>query len=180
MACSRSGSFTPWPAPLYYSHRGRISARDVHDQMNACSCRILIFACIDYRQAREISRIAAATDFPFDPGHIARINLIQWKDVILGDEIRIDPARSGVRSPWRAFLYKSGSYPCWRKIPAPTDLLRAPPWVRRPAPFAGFRSATRSQPPAPRKRKGQSVAGLPFPTPLPRQTSRVPWHQVHR
>ena len=34
--------------------RGRISAREVYDQMNACSCLILILACIVYWQAREI------------------------------------------------------------------------------------------------------------------------------
>jgi len=35
--------------------------------MNACSCLTLILACIVYWQAREISRLAAAPDFPFDP-----------------------------------------------------------------------------------------------------------------
>ena len=47
--------------------RGHISAREVYDQVNACSCLTLILACIVYWQAREISRIAAAPDFPFDP-----------------------------------------------------------------------------------------------------------------
>ncbi len=47
--------------------------------MNACSCRTLILACIVYRQARKISRIAVATDFPFDPGLIARISPISGK-----------------------------------------------------------------------------------------------------
>ena len=62
---------------VYYGQRGRISARDVHDQMNACSCLTLILACIVYWLAREISRIAAATNFPFDPELIARITLIE-------------------------------------------------------------------------------------------------------
>ena len=35
--------------------------------MNACSCLTLILACIVYWQAREILRLAAAPDFPFDP-----------------------------------------------------------------------------------------------------------------
>ena len=104
---------------VYHGRRGRISARDVHDPMNACSCLTLILACVVYRQAREISRIAAATDFPSDPGLIARFSPIEWKNVILGGEIRIDPARSGIRNPWRAFLYKSGSCPCWREVPVP-------------------------------------------------------------
>ena len=33
---------------VYYGHRGRISAREVYDQMNACSCLTLILACIIY------------------------------------------------------------------------------------------------------------------------------------
>ena len=52
---------------VYYGQRGRISAREVYDQMNACSCLTLILACIVYWQAREISRLAAAPDFPFEP-----------------------------------------------------------------------------------------------------------------
>ena len=31
---------------VYYGQRGRISAREVYDQMNACSCLTLILACI--------------------------------------------------------------------------------------------------------------------------------------
>ena len=52
---------------VYYGQRGRISAREVYDQMNACSCLTLILACIVYWQAGEISRLATAPDFPFDP-----------------------------------------------------------------------------------------------------------------
>ena len=33
---------------VYYGQRGRISAREVYDQMNACSCLTLILACIIY------------------------------------------------------------------------------------------------------------------------------------
>ena len=33
---------------VYYGQRGRISAREVYDQMNACSCLTLILACIVY------------------------------------------------------------------------------------------------------------------------------------
>ena len=33
---------------VYYGQRGRISAREVYDQMNACSCLTLIPACIVY------------------------------------------------------------------------------------------------------------------------------------
>ena len=82
---------------VYYGQRGRISAREVYDQMNACSCLTLILACIVYWQAREISRIAAASDFPFDPEFIARVSPIEWKNVILFGEIKIDPNKPRIR-----------------------------------------------------------------------------------
>ena len=51
----------------------------------------LILACIIYWQAREISRIAAAPDFPFDPD--------------------LDPAKLKMREPSRVFQHESGRYP---------------------------------------------------------------------
>ena len=84
---------------VYYGQRGRISAREVYDQMNACSCLTLILACVIYWQAREISRIAAATDFPFDPELIARISPIEWRNIVLYAEIKIDPSKLRVRDP---------------------------------------------------------------------------------
>ena len=59
--------------------------------------RTLILACIIYWQAREISRIAAAPDFPFDPEFIARVSPIEWKNVILYGEIKIDPDKLRIR-----------------------------------------------------------------------------------
>ena len=59
--------------------------------------RTLILACIIYWQAREISRIAAAPDFPFDPELIARVSPIEWKNVILYGEIKIDPDKLRIR-----------------------------------------------------------------------------------
>ena len=53
-----------------------------------------------YGQAREISRIAAAPDFPFDPELLRHvISPIEWKNVILYGEIKIDPAKLKVRGP---------------------------------------------------------------------------------
>ena len=78
---------------VYYGQRGRIGAREVYDRMNACSCLTLILACIVYWQAREISRIAVAPDFPFDPELIARISPVEWKNVNLYGEIKIDPGK---------------------------------------------------------------------------------------
>ena len=59
--------------------------------------RTLILACIIYWQTREISRIAAAPDFPFDPELIARVSPIEWKNVILYGEIKIDPDKLRIR-----------------------------------------------------------------------------------
>ena len=84
---------------VYYGQRGRISAREVYDQVNACSCLTLIRACIVYWQAREISRIAAAPDFPFDPDLLRHVSPIEWKNVILYGEIKIDPAKLKLREP---------------------------------------------------------------------------------
>ena len=78
---------------VYYGQRGRISAREVYDQVNACSCLTLILACIVYWQAREISRLAAAPDFPFDPDLLRHVSPIEWKNVVLYGEIKIDPAK---------------------------------------------------------------------------------------
>ena len=84
---------------VYYGQRGRISAREVYDQVNACSCLTLILACIVYWQAREISRLAAAPDFPFDPDLLRHVSPIEWKNVILYGEIKIDPAKLTRRRP---------------------------------------------------------------------------------
>ena len=80
---------------VYYGQRGRISAREVYDQMNACSCLTLILACIVYWQAREISRLAAAPDFPFDPDLLRHVSPIEWKNVVLYGEIKIEPSSRG-------------------------------------------------------------------------------------
>ena len=42
---------------VYYGRRGRINARELHEQINACSCLTLILACIIYWQAKEMSRV---------------------------------------------------------------------------------------------------------------------------
>ena len=47
--------------------RGRISASEVYDQVNTCSCLTLILAGIVYWQARGISRITAAPELPVRP-----------------------------------------------------------------------------------------------------------------
>ena len=65
--------------------------------MKTCSCLTLILACIIYWQAQEITRLAAAPDFPFDPELVRHISPIEWKNVILYGEIKIDPEKLRMR-----------------------------------------------------------------------------------
>ena len=82
---------------VYYGQRGRISAREVYDQMKTCSCLTLILASIIYWQAREISRMTAAPNFPFDRDLLRHVSPIEWKNIILYGEIKIDPAKLRMR-----------------------------------------------------------------------------------
>ena len=84
---------------VYYEQWDRISALEVYDPVNACSCLTLILACMVYGQAREISPIAAAPDFPFDPDLLPHVSPIEWNNVILYGEIKIDPAKLKLRVP---------------------------------------------------------------------------------
>ena len=76
--CSRSSSCTPWPAPSTTGSGAASALARSTTQVNACSCLTLILACIIYWQAREISRIAAAPDFPFDPDLLRHVSPIEW------------------------------------------------------------------------------------------------------
>ena len=43
--------------------------------------------------------MVAAPDFPFDPELIARVSPIEWKNIILYGEIKIDPAKLRIWNP---------------------------------------------------------------------------------
>ena len=71
----------------------RINARELHEQMNSCSCLTLILACIIYWQAREISRILRTEDpatAGVDPKLLEHISPIEWDNVILSGQYVID------------------------------------------------------------------------------------------
>ena len=70
-------------------------------------------ACLVYWQASETSRFTAAPDFPFDPDLLRHVSPIEWDNVILYGEIKIDPAKLTRRNPWRVFLHESGQYPIY-------------------------------------------------------------------
>jgi len=46
---------------------------------------------IIYWQARELSRLSADPDFPFDRTLLQHVSPIQWHNIILYGEIRINP-----------------------------------------------------------------------------------------
>ena len=75
---------------VYYGQRGRISAREV------------------YWQAREISRLAAAPDFPFDPERLRHVSPIKWKNVVLYGEIKIEPRQAQGARPLTWIIREDG------------------------------------------------------------------------
>ena len=96
---------------VHYGQKGRISAREVYDQVKTCSCLTLILACIVYWQAREISRMTAAPDFPFDHELLRPLSPIEWKNVILCGEIEFDPAKLWPRVRQSVIQHEPGYYP---------------------------------------------------------------------
>jgi len=78
---------------VYYGRRGRINARELHEQMNSCSCLTLILACIIYWQAKEISRVVRSRDLEgdgVDGSLLEHISPIEWDNVILYGEYIVD------------------------------------------------------------------------------------------
>ncbi len=79
-----------------YGRRGRINARELHEQMNSCSCLMLVLACVIYWQAREISRLARCRgpeDAAIDVGMLEHVSPIEWDNVILYGQYVLDRAR---------------------------------------------------------------------------------------
>jgi TnpA family transposase len=78
---------------VYYGRRGRINARELHEQMNSCSCLTLILACIIYWQAKEIDRVLNECE-PRGSGitvsMLEHISPTEWENVILYGEYVIN------------------------------------------------------------------------------------------
>src|ERR1700741_879452 len=84
--CSSAGAF--------YGRRGRINARELWEQMNACSCLNLILACIIYWQGCGISRVLS--ECPpvangIDPSLLEHVSPIEWDNVVLYGQYILDP-----------------------------------------------------------------------------------------
>ena len=81
---------------VYYGRRGRINARELHEQMNSCSCLTLILACVIYWQAKEISRVVRGCqpeDDKIDVTLLEHVSPIEWDNVILYGEYVLDRDR---------------------------------------------------------------------------------------
>ena len=63
--------------------------------------------------------MAAAPDFPFDPDLLRHVSPIEWKNVILSGEIKIDPAKLKMHEPSRVFQHESGRYPVFMAASCP-------------------------------------------------------------
>ena len=81
---------------VYYGRRGRINARELHEQMNSCSCLTLILACIIYWQAKQITqtvRSGAVAEESIDATLLQHVSPIEWDNVILYGQYVLDRAR---------------------------------------------------------------------------------------
>jgi TnpA family transposase len=83
---------------VYYGRRGRISARELHGQMNSCSCLTLILACVIYWQAKEISRVVQwcrpeDEKDKIDVTLLEHVSPIEWDNVILYGQYVLDRAQ---------------------------------------------------------------------------------------
>jgi len=78
---------------VFYGRRGRINARELHEQMNSCSCLTLILACVIYWQAKEISRVVQRCkpeDDNIDVTLLDHVSPIEWDNVILYGQYVLD------------------------------------------------------------------------------------------
>lgn len=76
-----------------YGKRGKISARELHEQKNTCSCLTLLLACIIYWQAKEIGQIIKhyGEELPREClAMLPHISPIGWDNVVLYGEYVVD------------------------------------------------------------------------------------------
>ena len=79
---------------IYYGRRGRINARELHEQMNSCSCLTLLLACVVYWQAKEISRVlkmGIPEGEDIDMSILEHVSPIEWENVILYGQYVLNP-----------------------------------------------------------------------------------------
>jgi len=80
----------------HYGRRGKINARELHEQMNSCSNLTLILACVIYWQAKEIARVVRCCNpenDQIDVSMLTHVSPIEWDNVILYGQYVLDPGR---------------------------------------------------------------------------------------
>ena len=80
---------------IAYGKRGKISARELQEQKNTCSCLTLIMACIIYWQAKEMMRVIDESNpvaAGIDLSLLEHISPIEWDNIILYGEYLINKA----------------------------------------------------------------------------------------
>jgi hypothetical protein len=69
------------------------NARELHEQMNSCSCLTLILACVISWQAKEISRVVRCRepqDGDIDVVMLEHVSPIEWDNVMLYGQYVLD------------------------------------------------------------------------------------------
>ena len=97
--------------------------------MKTRSCLTLILGSIIFWQTKEISRIAAAPASPFDRDFLRHVSPIEWKNIILYGEIKIDPVKLRMSNPYSVFQHESGQYPTYAATTIGSTRSRAMPYV---------------------------------------------------
>ena len=97
---------------IYYGRRGRINARELHEQMNSCSCLTLLLACVFYWQAKEISRVLKM-------------------GIPEGEDINFSLLELSAPSNGKTSFFTAGMCST-RTTFAKTDLLNSPQWPKKP------------------------------------------------
>ena len=68
--------------------------RELHEQMNSCSCLTLLLACVVYWQAKEISRVLKMGIRESEDINISlleHVSPIEWENVILYGQYVLNP-----------------------------------------------------------------------------------------
>ena len=126
---------------VYYGRRGRINARELHEQMNSCSCLTLILACIIYWQAKQITQTVPSGAVA-EEGIDATPAPARQPDR-MGQRHSLRPVRPRSRpgplatDSYVVFLQQSGRYPITEHNVSCSDTDRQPAYSRSGSPSAG-------------------------------------------
>jgi TnpA family transposase len=78
---------------ILYAKQGKITAKDLYEQKNTCSCLTLVMSCIIYWQSKEITRVIKECNPELEGINLAmieHISPIEWENIILYGEYIIN------------------------------------------------------------------------------------------